>query len=69
MNTFQTAYINALLADASYLALTPSMGVNAIVDAAKGRLTLTQATYLAENFTVLTSIETPNTMDLVLGTP
>ena len=63
MSQIQTAYINALLADASYV---KGIGVGKVDSTDfKDRLTETQTTYLAENFTVLTSIETPNTMDLV----
>jgi hypothetical protein len=58
MTTIQTAYFNARLADASYMTVTASMGVNAIVDATKDRLTPTQAAYLAANFTILSSVET-----------
>lgn len=67
MSQIQSAYVNALLADASYV---KEIKIGALFPTDfKDRLTETQTTYLAENFTVLTSIETPNTMDLVLGTP
>lgn len=64
MNPIQTAYINALLADASYVDV--SVGINSAD--MRTRLTPTQAAYLAANFTVVTSIETPNTLNPLLGT-
>ncbi len=64
MNQIQYAYVSALLADASYL----EVGVPLDSDVYQKRLTPTQATYLAANFTVVTSIETPNTIDPQLGT-
>ncbi len=66
MNSIQTAYINALLADAAYIENIGTGEINASRFAP--RLTPTQATYLAANFTVVTSIETPNTIDPQLGT-
>ncbi len=65
MSSINNAYINALLADAAYVTI-----LNGIPDEGelKLRLTPTQATYLAANFTVVTSIETPNTIDPLLGT-
>ena len=66
MNSIQTAYINALLADAAYIENIGTGEINASRFAP--RLTPTQATYLAANFTVVTSLETPNTIDPQLGT-
>lgn len=57
MNTIQTAYINALLADASYVEGIQPGEVRA-ADFTK-RLTQSQADFLAANFTVLDSVETP----------
>jgi len=68
MKTLEFAYINALLADASYLAVRPDMTATDLTNATKGRLTETQATYLAATFTVVTSLETPNTIHSELGT-
>lgn len=66
MTPIQTAYINALLADASYV---EGILVGAVAaDTFQDRLTPTQAAYLAANFTVVTSVETPNTINPVLGT-
>ena len=58
MNTIQTAYINALLADASYVEEIKRGEISA-ADFTK-RLTQSQAEYLAANFTVLDSVETPH---------
>ena len=66
MNSIETAYINALLADASYIERI-RVG-NIIPGDFKDRLTETQAAYLAANFTVVTSLETPNTINPLLGT-
>lgn len=65
MSSINNAYINALLADAAYVTI-----LNGIPDEGelKLRLTPTQAAYLAANFTVVTSIETPNTINPLLGT-
>lgn len=56
MNSISTAYINALLADASYVRI-----VNRAPDDSdiRDRLTPTQATYLAANFTVKASHQSP----------
>ncbi len=64
MNTIQTAYVNALLADAAYVDV--SVGINSAD--MRTRLTPTQAAYLAANFTVKASVETPNTINPALGT-
>jgi hypothetical protein len=66
MNPIQTAYINALLADASYV--VDIQRGDQVDTKFKDRLTPTQAAYLAANFTVLASIETPNTINPLLGT-
>ena len=58
MNTIQTAYINALLADASYVEAIRKGELNA--SAFKGRLTQSQADFLAANFKVKDSVETPS---------
>jgi trimeric autotransporter adhesin len=66
MNSLQFAYLNGLLADASYV--TPiKLGE---IDAADfgARLTQTQANFLAANFNVKSRVETPNTINPLLGT-
>jgi hypothetical protein len=55
MSPIQTAYINALLADASYVERVAVGSVTA--GQFSTRLTSTQAAYLAANFTVLASEE------------
>ena len=62
MNLIQTAYINALLADASYVERIPVGDVTAGVFSP--RLTPTQATYLATNFEILSSIESPKALGM-----
>lgn len=55
MSLIQTAYVNALLADASYV--TEINAGETEPGDFKARLTEAQANYLAANFTVLSSIE------------
>ncbi|WP_172424442.1 hypothetical protein AAHN93_07165 [Vandammella animalimorsus] len=57
MNEIQVAYINALLADASYV--TEIAVGEATSNGFGDRLTTTQAAYLAANFEVVSSIESP----------
>lgn len=66
MNAIQVAYINALLADASYVKDIKK----GEIDAArfKDRLTQSQADFLAANFKVKESVETPNSLNPLLGT-
>ncbi|WP_343293934.1 calcium-binding protein [Vandammella animalimorsus] len=59
MNAIKIGYINALLADASYVTVQPGMTEAKLLDATKDRLTTTQAAYLAANFEVVSSIESP----------
>ena len=59
MTAVKSAYINALLADASYIAVTPSLSATDIANATKARLTEPQAAYLAANFTVADSYLSP----------
>ena len=60
MNTIQAAYINALLADTAYV---ESIGLGDIdVARFEARLTPAQANYLAANFAVLSSIESPKAL-------
>ncbi|MBL8372258.1 MAG: hypothetical protein JNK28_12800 [Burkholderiaceae bacterium] len=68
MSTINEAYINALLADAAYRSVNSAMTSADLADELSTRLTETQAAYLAANFTVVTSIETPKTIDPLLGT-
>jgi len=64
MTTINDAYINALLADATYALEggTPNeyTGSRLITDLT-GRMTETLATYIGNNFTVVTHIETSDT--------
>lgn len=60
MSSLQAAYINALLADASYTERVRTGAVNA--GDFKERLTEAQANYLATNFTILSSIESPKVL-------
>ena len=62
MNPIQTAYINALLADASYVERVPVGDITAGLFSP--RLTTTQANYLAANFEVISSIESPKTQGM-----
>jgi hypothetical protein len=64
MKQIELAYINAILADASYVKV--ANGLNS--DDMKARLTPDQAAFLAANFQVRTSVETPNTIHPELGT-
>ncbi len=67
MNTIQTAYVNALLADASYIKGITKGNITESSDFLK-RLTQSQFAFLAANFTVKSSVETPNTINSELGT-
>lgn len=64
MKPIETAYINALLADASYV--TPAVNIDG--DDMKKHLTATQSAFIAANFKVRTSEETPNSINPLLGT-
>jgi Ca2+-binding RTX toxin-like protein len=55
MKPIESAYINALLADASYVPV--ASGIDTLPMAT--RMTATQASFIAANFEVLNSIETP----------
>jgi hypothetical protein len=55
MKPIESAYINALLADASYV----TAAVNVDGDDMKRRMTPTLSAFIAANFKVLNSIETP----------
>jgi hypothetical protein len=58
MNPIQTAYINALLADAGYVKEISRGEINTAVF--KPRLTEPQALFLANNFAVLDSYDAPS---------
>lgn len=60
MNTIQVAYINALLADASYVTGIKKGGIPTNDKDFTKRLTQTQANFLAANFKVIDSVETYN---------
>lgn len=64
MTSIQTSYINALLADASYVEGVSVGPVDA--DKFKNRLTETQSTFIAANFKVNASVETPSMLDSLL---
>ncbi|MBI2728277.1 MAG: hypothetical protein HYX42_18715, partial [Polaromonas sp.] len=59
MKQIESAYINALLADAAYRPVTEGMTQEQLLGELESRMTLAQATFLASNFDVLNSIETP----------
>lgn len=59
MKPIETAYINALLADASYI--TPAVNIDG--DDMKKRMTATQSAFIAANFKVKASVETPNSIN------
>lgn len=58
MNTIESAYINALLADGAYVAVTSSLTQAQLKTALDERMTTTQATFIADNFSVASSIDT-----------
>ncbi len=60
MKSIQNTYVNALLADAAYVEAIPVGEIS--VDRFKERLTLKQAQYLAANFEVVDSVETPRAL-------
>lgn len=68
MKSVEFAYINALLADAAYKSFSSGLTPDELRAVLSERLTPTQAAYLAANFTVVTSLETPNTIHPQLGT-
>lgn len=55
MKSIESAYINALLADAAYVSVSPSSSLGTELSI---RLTPTQASLLAANFDVVDSVET-----------
>lgn len=59
MNEVSIAYINALLADASYRTVTTGMTNEQLADELESRMTTTQASYIAANFEVLNSETSP----------
>lgn len=60
MKPIETAYINALLADASYVPVSGGVDVPKM----KERMTATQSTFIAQNFEVRSSIETPTLLGM-----
>jgi hypothetical protein len=68
MTTINQAYINALLADAAYRSVNPAMTAQDLSDELTSRMTATQAAFIAANFKVKASVETPNTINPLLGT-
>lgn len=67
MTTIHEAYINALLADATYaLDETTRPGVDLVnLAALKDRMTPTLAKFIGENFTVLTHIESDDVIRII----
>jgi len=63
MSDINKAYIDALLADATYVDVTPSMNADALTEALQERMTPTLAAHIAANFEVASSI---NTFDIPL---
>ena len=63
MKSIESAYINALLADASYVPVDGGIDVKDM----QKRMTATQSAFIAANFKVRTSVETPNTINPLLG--
>lgn len=59
MKKIEFAYINALLADAAYISLKLNGTADDLVLELSKRMTPTQAQFIADNFEVLNSIETP----------
>ena len=59
MNAIETAYINALLADASYVSLPLGVTSSQLATALAPRMTPSQAKFIAANFEVVNSVETP----------
>ncbi len=58
MITINDSYINALLADASYVSnFLPGMTGTRLADQIVGRMTPALANYIGANFTVVTQIE------------
>ena len=60
MTTIQKDYINALLADASYVDLTQGMSKDDLILELSERMTPTLAAYIAANFEVASSINSPD---------
>ena len=63
MNTISQAYVNALLADATYVNLVQGMSEVDLKRDLEVRMTPTQAAYIAANFEVASSI---NSSDIAL---
>src|SRR3990167_6386318 len=60
MTTIANAYINALLADAAYVEVARDMNEARLKVALESRMTPTLASYIAANFEVTSSINTPD---------
>ncbi len=62
MTNASKVYINALLADATYVNLTPGLSSESLAEVKdlKDRMTPTLAKYIADNFEVISSIDTPD---------
>ena len=60
MTNASNVYINALLADATYVNLTPGLSSESLAEVKdlKDRMTPTLAKYIADNFEVISSIDT-----------
>jgi hypothetical protein len=55
MNTIANAYVNSLLADAAYVDLSRGMPADKLLSSLADQMTLTQATYLATKFEVISA--------------
>ncbi|GLS13350.1 hypothetical protein [Hydrogenophaga electricum] len=53
------SYINGLLADSTYVNVTPGMDRDQLIEALTARMTPTLAAFIADNFEVASSINTP----------
>jgi hypothetical protein len=70
MPTIHDAYINALLADATYaldVRVSDNMDRSDLLAKLTTRMTLAQATYIADNFTMVTHIDSSDTPVLGSG--
>lgn len=71
MTTIKDAFVNAMLADASYVnELTPDLTGTGLTILLAGRLTPDLAKLVGDNFTVLTQVESPgSSFDAVVWLP
>ena len=60
MNPIESAYVNALLADASYVSVSSGIVTNVM----NARMTVSQTAFIAANFEVLDKVETPTPLGI-----